>query len=368
MAKCGFCCRLFHSEQGVKSHLKRCDRYHTQKNKKDAPLGSVPKGAAASPPAQPSAPVAAPDLKTPLLDFIKSLRQLSTKPDAPPTPQQQRRQILQAVKAHVIDHYRTPLGLVTASMRGAAKLAIERELASLPLEELPFEEVCELAATICDRCYEPVFARQARVTERQRVEREKRHKDEVEALGALLRANRRKKILIQQASQQAHAYCQDKGITGWAHLSVLADIESQLEAFLTEDELIMEAQAIVRSVLDNRFAEAEATLAAARAKADVKWREEVTAGLVLGALVGLVVLSLKYPAQALTIITWIERTFGLTPGAEADTSNSQASETPPAAESPEARPRRTRRRKAPDAPSRHESPWGNSVGGEPAHA
>jgi len=35
---------------------------------------------------------------------------------------------------------------VTASMRGGAKLAIERELASLPLEEFPFEEVLELAA------------------------------------------------------------------------------------------------------------------------------------------------------------------------------------------------------------------------------
>jgi hypothetical protein len=37
-------------------------------------------------------------------------------------------------------------------MRGAAKLAIERELASLPLEELPFEGVLEIAAAIRDSC------------------------------------------------------------------------------------------------------------------------------------------------------------------------------------------------------------------------
>ncbi len=370
MAKCQYCRRRFRSEQAVRAHLKYCAQYQSDKRKKSAALGSMPK-AASSPvatlPVQSSPPVGAPDLTAPLHDLMKSISEFSTKRDAPQTPQQQRRKILQAAKVQVIDHYRTPLGLVTASMRGATKLQIEQELGPLPLAEIPFEEVCEFAAAIRDPLYATAFKRQALEAERQRVEREKRHKDELEALGALIWADRRKKTLIQQASHQAQASCEEKAITGWAKLSVMGDIESRLEAFLTGDEPIMKAQAIVRSVLAARLAEAEAKLAAARAKATERWHEEVVAVLVLGALAGLVVLAIKYPAQALPILNWIERTFGLTPGAEAATPTPEAAKTTPPAASQEAHPRSTRRRKEPGAPSSPEIPWGNAVGAEPGH-
>ena len=368
MAICHFCTEEFGSEQGVKSHMRKCDLYQAEKRKKAAALGRLPKVAVTSAPVQPNPTVEAPDFTAPVRDLVKSMGEAMTKQDAPQTPQQKRRTILQAAKAQVIDRYGTPLGQITASLRGAAKLQIERELASLPLEELPFEEVCELAVTVRDRRYEPAFARQARETDRHRVEAAMRQKKEVEALGALIRADRRKKILIQQANQQAHAYCQEKGITGWAHRSVLSDIESRLDAFLTGDEAILDAQAIVRSVLDARFAEAEATLVAARAKANERWYEQMTALLVLVALTGLVVLAIKYPAQALPILNWIERTFGLTPGAEAAAPTHNASEAPPPTASAESRPASKRRRKYPDAPASPESPWGNSVGGGPAYA
>jgi hypothetical protein len=299
---------------------------------------------------------------------MKSISEFSSKQAAPQTPQQKRRTILQAVKARVIDRYGTPLGLVTASMRGTAKMAIERELSTPPLEELGFEEVCELAAAIRDRLYATAFKRQAREAERQRAEAERRHHKELETVGALVRAERRKKVLIQQASHQAHAYCQEKEITGWAHLSVLGDDEARLDALLTGDEPVLEAQAIVRSVLNARFAEAAAKLAAARAKADARWYEELAGVLVLGTLVGLVVLALKYTAQALPILNWIERTFGLTPGAEAGAPNPEASETTPPAASPEARPRSKRWRKYPVTPPSPASPWPPSVGPEPGRA
>ena len=356
MEKCNFCQRKFQSPQGVKAHLKHCSRYDSPKSKKSRALGT-----------EPNAPVAAPDISAHLRDFMKAMSEAATKRAAPQTPQQQRRNILQAAKAQVIDQYGTPVGQVTAALRGTAKLAIERELATLPLEELPFEEVLEIAGAIRDAGYVPALTRQAREATRQRVEDERRQKKELEALGAVLRADRRKKTLIQQASAQAHASCQEKAITGWAHLSVAGDIESRLEALLTGDEPILEAQAIVRSVLDGRFAEAEATLAAARAKADAQWHEDVAAILVLGAVVGLVALGLHYyPAQTGAIFEWIERTF--TPGAEASGPNPEASKTTPPAASAEARPRSTRRRKDPVVPSRPESPWGNAVGPEGGHA
>ena len=212
------------------------------------------------------------------------------------------------------------------------------------------------------------FRRQAREADRQRVETETRAKKELEALGALIQADRRKTIFLQQANNQAHAYCQEKAIIGWAHVSMLADVKSRLEAFLTGDEPIMEAQAIVQSVLAARIAEAEAILAAAQAKANEKWREEMTAGLVLGAVVGLVVLSCKYPEQTLAIFEWIERMLGYTTGSEAGAPNPEAPKTAPPAASAVARPRSRRRRKNAVPPSNPEPLWGNSAGGAPGHA
>jgi hypothetical protein len=371
MAKCGFCFRKFRSEQAVKAHLKHCKRYEVSQSKKACALGTKPKAATtptATLPLQSIPPIEAPDFSTPLREFEKAMSELSTKQNEPSTPQQQRREIVQAAKTQVIDRYRTPSGQVTDSLRGDAKLAIERGLVSLPLEEFPFEEVLEIAAAIRDGCYAPAFTRQAREATRQRVEAETRKKKELEALGALIRADRRKTIFLQQANNQAHAYCQEKAIIGWAHVSMLADVKSRLEVFLTGDEPILEAQAIVRSVLEARFAEADATLAAAQANATARWHEEIAAVLVLGAVVAAPLLAAWYPTQTLAIFNWLEQTFGYTPGAETDSLTHNASETPPSAASPEARAPIKRRRKDPDAPFSPESPWGNALGGEPAHA
>ncbi|MCG3776654.1 MAG: hypothetical protein JW395_3514 [Nitrospira sp.] len=371
MAICRFCKQKFQSEQGVKAHMKWCAQYEIEKSKKLAALGTKPKAAltpVATLPGHAIPPVATTDFSAPLREFEQAMRDYSTKQPAPQTPQQRHRDIVQAAKTQVIDRDRTPVGQVTASMRGSAKLAIERELAPLPLEELPFEEVLEIAAAIRDGCYAPACTRQAREATRQRVEEERRHKKEVEALGAWIRADRRKKILIQQASQQALASCGEKEITGWAKLSVVGDIESRLEALMTGDEPILEAQAIVRSVLEARFAEAKATLAAARVKATERWYEEVAAALVLGAVVAAPLLAAWYPTQAVAIFKWLEQTFGLKPRAEAVTPTPETAETSPPAASAEARPPIKRRRKDPVVPPGPESPWGNALGGAPAHA
>lgn len=372
MAICHPCKEEFGSEQGVKAHMKRCELYQAHKrNKKAAALGKVPKAAAtptATLPAQSIPPIEAPDFSAPLREFEQAMREYSTKQNQPPTPQQRRREICQAAKTQVIDRYRPSSGTVTASMRGSAKMLIERELAILPLEELPFEEVLEIAAAIRDGCHGPAFTRQSREATRQRVEEERRHKKEVEALGVLIRADRRKTIFLQQANNQAHAYCQEKAVIGWAHVSMLADVKSRLDAFLTGDEPILEAHEIVRSVLEARFAEAEATLAAARAKATERWYEEVAAVLVLGAVVAAPLLAAWYPTQTVAIFNWLEQTFGYRPGAEAATPTPETAETTPPAASAETRPPSRRRRKDPVAQSSPESPWGNSVGGAPAHA
>jgi hypothetical protein len=329
MVRCNFCKEdRFKSEQAVKAHMKTCERYLAEKAKKArAASGSLPQGAAA------------PDLSAPILDVVKPIPERPLKQEASSTPLQQRRTILQAVKSRVIDWHVTSLGQVTSSMRGHAKLMIEQTLARLPLEEIGVEEASEIAASVRDRLYASAFTRQEQAGERQRVETAANKKKELETLGAFLLADRRKTMFRQQASQHAHALCREKKIRGWAHVSVLADVESRLEVFLTGDEPILEAQAIVRSVVADRFAEAEAMLAAAKNTADEQWHREMEAAFVLATGAGLVGLSLQYPEQTLAFFNWLERSFGFAPGAEASAPNPEASETTSATASAETRPR-----------------------------
>ena len=147
MASCKFCGHKCKSEQGVRAHLKRCEEYLN--SKKLSALGKVPE-AASTPSVEPNLS-AGPDCTAPLRAFEKAMHEFSTKQEAPQTPQQLRRSILQRVKAQVVDRHQSPSEIVTATMRGDAKMALEQQLASLPLEELPFDEVCELAAAIRDR-------------------------------------------------------------------------------------------------------------------------------------------------------------------------------------------------------------------------
>lgn len=49
----------------------------------------------------------------------------------------------------------------------------------------------------------------------------------------------------------------------------------------------------------------------------------------LGAVLGLVVMALKFPAHTSAIFLWIEETFGLTPEGKADSPTPDSSETTP---------------------------------------
>src|SRR6476646_5544458 len=117
MATCKFCGHECKSEQGVRAHLKGCEKY--PKSKKLSALGKVPK-AASTPSVEPN-PSAGLDCVAPLRAFEKAMHEFSTKKETPQTPQQSRRSILQAVKAQVVDRYQSSSGIVTATMRGAAK-------------------------------------------------------------------------------------------------------------------------------------------------------------------------------------------------------------------------------------------------------
>src|SRR5688572_17554202 len=130
MATCNFCKEKFKSEQGVRAHMRRCGQY--QKSKELTASGSMPK-AGSKPSVQPN-PSAGQYSVAPPRDFVKAMHEFSTNQETPQPPQQLRRPILQAVKAQVVDRYRSSSESVTSTMRGDAKMAIEQQLASLSLD------------------------------------------------------------------------------------------------------------------------------------------------------------------------------------------------------------------------------------------
>jgi hypothetical protein len=160
MATCNFCKKQFKSEQGVKAHMRGCDEY--RKSKELTASGSMPK-AGPTPSVQPNASVG-PDCAAPPGDFVKAMHEFSTKQETLQTPQQLRRSILQAVKAQVVDRYPSLCGSVTWTMRGDAKMAIEQQLASLPVSKsirLEFWKFVSRSVLCNDRA---VIAHRASVT------------------------------------------------------------------------------------------------------------------------------------------------------------------------------------------------------------
>ncbi len=343
MAQCKFCKRRFPSEQSVKAHLRFCPQYKRHENKSSGALGTKPKAETAKAMASLSSgpQLAPPATSNPFSESLKSMFEAASK-SKEQSPLQRRRVLLQEIKEQVINQYRTSKGSITTAMHGAAKTAIERELSNVPLEELSAEELYEIGAAIRDRVYEPVFEKQAEEAERRQAESQARSRKQREELGAWRRAHRQKEVLIDQAWNQTNAICEAKEVVGWHRLSVLCDINSRLDEFLTGDESITEAYAIIQSVLEARFAEADATLAAARAKQDAKWREEMQGLLVLCGVIALPVLAVKYPKQVLTIISWIEQIFGKVPSGTEATAKASSQTTSSSTGSSE-RPRRHRK-------------------------
>src|ERR1700704_1625241 len=132
--------------------------------------------------------------------------------------------------------------------------------------------------------------------------------------------------------------------------------------------VVPEAHEIIQIVLDGRFAEVEAKQKAARVKKHAKWREEMMWLLVLGALVGLIVLALKFPAHTLAIFNWIRQVFGPIPGGETGAPKQSASETTRSSAGGEKSPANGRRRKDPAAPVGPTPSREDSVGTAPGHA
>ena len=187
MHRCNFCQRDFPSRQSFNAHCRWCSAY--LKHKQDTASGTslrqaVPKAQpdqATSPPIPSALP---PHTNDPFAPFRDILQGLGVQPpsvgEIQETLQQKRRRLLQAAKSKAIDRSWGFTGTLTAEMRAAARLAIERELRDEPLEEFSSQEVIELAEGICDRVYSSFWSRQKKETQRTQAAEERKRAGELE--------------------------------------------------------------------------------------------------------------------------------------------------------------------------------------------
>ena len=179
MYTCNFCKRKdLPSRQSFNAHCRWCSGYRKHKQQRTAALGTslrqaVPKARPlerTEPLVAPPPPVPPPsDPLAPFKKAVQEFGQPQTSPgDAHETPPQRRRRVLQTAKIYARDHCWSFMSTVTADMRAAAMLAIERELRNEPIEEWALQEVNELAAGVRDRVYTSFLRRQEKEARRTR--------------------------------------------------------------------------------------------------------------------------------------------------------------------------------------------------------
>ena len=348
MYTCNFCKREdFPSRQSFNAHCRWCALY-LQHKQQLAALGTslrdaVPKAQPHPTPASPIAPPPPlPPPSDPLAPFRKVLQDF-VQPKANPdytqeTPQQRRRRVLQAAKSHARDHSWSFRGTVTAEMRAAATLAIERELKNESLEEWPGQEVNELAEGVRDRIYNAFLRRQEKEARRTRDADERIRANQRDDARAHAERTKNKSAFLTEAQRRLVTCFKTRTLSRLQRIQALTDVLTQLEETLTGAEPLSEGYAAIDAVLQARVAEWDAYEAAKEAKQQAEWWDLAT--------VVAVVIALGYMyAKAPEMLQWLLKILYPEPAEDSASAQAPTPEAPsPASEEPiPPRPKRMRR-------------------------
>ena len=276
MHKCRFCQREdFPSPQSFYAHLKWCPEYLKRKQKRKTALGTASLREAV-PKAQPQAilspiqPPSLPHLNDPFAPFKHFLQDagvlLPNAGDTEETPHQSRRRLLQTAKNKAIDQHWSLTGTVTAEMRAAARLAMDRELRNEPLEEFSPQEVILLAEGIRDRVYTSFRRRQEKQARRTQEAEERKRVDQRNDDSKNTERTKKKAAFLKEAQRRVVTFLKTRSHSPLQRLQVMEEVLTQLDEALTGTEPLSEAYAAIDAVLEARVAELEAYEAAKEAK------------------------------------------------------------------------------------------------------
>ncbi len=309
MPRCGFCRRTFKTKQGVRGHLRSCERYSDAKRQ-----GRPPKGRAAY--RQTSAYIGRPQPKADLSSGFDpaahmkqqveeqesrlKLRQIQaaheeldrkeaerakqikeqaeavrrreqdeilarrrTETEAQERKEKERREgerqrqrceLVQSIKNRVVRNYIKFFYTVPAEAEARALKQIEQELTVLPIEDLPERELVEIAEGIRDGIYQPLFEAQ----DEARRQESKRQQEEMEKVltTAIERREREenKQAVIAYGYRFASEELDELGVRPWIErYTILEKVEQELrhrfDGTVSKDEIQDEIEDVVEAIL-----------------------------------------------------------------------------------------------------------------------
>lgn len=355
MHKCNFCQRDdFPSPQSFYAHCRWCDAYKQHKHNLNSASGTslrqaVPKAQPTQVTSSPMHPLPLPHLNDPFAPFRDIWQGIGASlPNAggtQETSQQRRRRLLQAAKSKSIDRSWGFTGTVTAEMRAAARLAIERELRDEPLEEFSSQEVIELAEGVCDRVYASFWSRQKKETQRTQEAEERKRADQRDDDRKHKERTKKKAAFLNEAQRRVITFLKTHALSPRQRLQVMEEALTLLDETLTGDEPLAEAYASIDAVLQARVADWNAYEAAREARQQEEWMEIAAVVLVL------IALGVMY-AKAPEILNWLLKILWPEPAANSGGTGKPTGEAPcpPSDEQAPNRPVR-RMRRPPQSPA-----------------
>lgn len=355
MHKCNFCQRDdFPSPQSFYAHSRWCDAYKQHKHNLKSALGTslrqaVPKAQPAQVTSSPMQPLPLPHLNDPFAPFGDIWKGIGISlPNAgatQETSQQRRRRLLQAAKSKAIDRSWGFTGTVTAEMRAAARLAIERELRSEPLEEFTPQEVNELAEGIRDRGYFSFWRRQKKEAQRTQEAEERNRANQRDDDRKYNERTKKKAAFLNEAQRRVITVLKTHALSPRQRLQVMKEVITQLDDTLTGTESLSEGYASIDVVLQARIAEWDACEAAREARQQEEWWELGTAVVVIIALGSMYV-------KAPEILNWLLKTLWPEPTENSGATGKPTGEAPCPSSNEQTPPRPVRRmRRPPQSPA-----------------
>ena len=293
-------------------------------------------------------PLPLPHLNDPFAPFKDFCQGLGVLPpsagETQETQQQKRRRLLQAAKSRAVDHYWPFTGTVTAEMRAAARLAIERELRDEPLEEFSPQEVIELAEGVRDRIYSSFWSRQKKETQRTQEAEERKRADQLDDDRKQKERTKKKAAFLNEAQRRVITFLKTHAVSPRERLQVMEEALTLLDETLTGGEPLAEAYAAIDAVLQARVTDWEAEDAAKAAKQQEEWMEF--------AVVVLVIIAGGFAlAKAPGILLWLLNIFSPKPPDNTGDPKKPSEEAPSPTSDPPTPVRRVKRiRRSPQSP------------------
>lgn len=331
MHKCNFCQRdNFPSPQSFYAHCRWCDAYKQHKHNLSSASGTslrqaVPKAQPAQVTSSPMPPLPLPHLNDPFAPFKDFCQGLGVLPpsagETQETQQQKRRRLLQAAKSRAVDHYWPFTGIVTAEMRAAARLAIERELRDEPLEEFSPQEVIELAEGVRDRTYSSFWSRQKEETQRTQEAEERKRADQLDDDRKHTERKKRKAAFLNETLRRVVTFLKTRSLSPRQRLQVIEETLTLLDETLTGDEPLPEAYAAIDAVLQARVAEWDADEATREARQQEEWVE------IAVVILGMIALGFMY-VKVPEILLWLLNTLWPEPAKNSGATDKPTGEAP----------------------------------------